>query len=105
MKITFSDPSVFLQDPIFKKNDNFVAETSLSRDVSVDCSKYVVFPGFVDVHVHFREPGFSYKETIASGSAAAARGGYSAVCTIFLPSVSSVCAASAFGAYPQSAAT
>ena len=43
---------------------------------------YVVFPGFCDVHVHFREPGFSYKETIASGSLAAARGGYTAVCTM-----------------------
>jgi dihydroorotase len=41
-----------------------------------------VFPGFCDVHVHFREPGFSYKETIRSGSAAAARGGYTAVCTM-----------------------
>ncbi len=45
-------------------------------------SNYVVFPGFCDVHVHFREPGFSYKETIASGSTAAARGGYTAVCTM-----------------------
>ncbi len=45
-------------------------------------SKYTVFPGFCDVHVHFREPGFSYKETIASGSAASARGGYTAVCTM-----------------------
>jgi len=44
--------------------------------------KYVVFPGFCDVHVHFREPGFSYKETIATGSRAAARGGYTAVCTM-----------------------
>ncbi len=43
---------------------------------------YVVFPGFCDVHVHFREPGFSYKETIASGCAAAAAGGFSAVCTM-----------------------
>ncbi len=42
----------------------------------------VVFPGFADVHVHFREPGFSYKETIATGSAAAAHGGYTAVCTM-----------------------
>lgn len=42
----------------------------------------VVFPGFCDVHVHFREPGFSYKETIVSGCAAAARGGYTAVCTM-----------------------
>ena len=39
-----------------------------------DFSKYVILPGFCDVHVHFREPGFSYKETIASGSAAAAHG-------------------------------
>ena len=44
--------------------------------------KYSVFPGFCDVHVHFREPGFSYKETISSGSLAAARGGYTAVCTM-----------------------
>ena len=45
-------------------------------------NKYVVFPGLCDVHVHFREPGFSYKETVASGSAAAAAGGYTAVCTM-----------------------
>ena len=43
---------------------------------------YTVFPGFCDVHVHFREPGFSYKETIATGTKAAARGGYTAVCTM-----------------------
>ena len=41
-----------------------------------------VFPGFVDVHVHLREPGFSYKETIASGTKASARGGYTAVCSM-----------------------
>ena len=45
-------------------------------------SKYAVIPGFCDVHVHFREPGFSYKETIVSGSRASARGGYTAVCTM-----------------------
>ena len=44
--------------------------------------EYVVFPGFCDVHVHFREPGFSYKETIYDGSRSAARGGYTAVCTM-----------------------
>ena len=42
----------------------------------------VTLPGFCDVHVHFREPGFSYKETIASGTAAAARGGYTTVCAM-----------------------
>ncbi len=47
-----------------------------------DVSEYAVFPGFCDVHVHFREPGFSYKETIESGSKASARGGYTAVCTM-----------------------
>jgi len=41
-----------------------------------------VFPGFCDVHVHFREPGFSYKETMESGSSAAAHGGYTAVLTM-----------------------
>ena len=49
---------------------------------SVDFSRCVVFPGFCDVHVHFREPGFSYTETIASGSLASAKGGYTAVCTM-----------------------
>ena len=44
--------------------------------------RFTVFPGFCDVHVHFREPGFSYKETIASGSLASARGGYTDVCTM-----------------------
>ncbi len=47
-----------------------------------DVSEYAVFPGFCDVHVHFREPGFSYKETIETGSKASARGGYTAVCTM-----------------------
>ncbi len=41
-----------------------------------------VFPGFADVHVHLREPGFSYKETIEDGTAAAAAGGYTAVCSM-----------------------
>ena len=45
-------------------------------------SEYCVFPGFCDVHVHFREPGFSYKETILSGSMASAHGGYTDVCTM-----------------------
>ena len=44
--------------------------------------EYSVLPGFCDVHVHFREPGFSYKDTILSGTRAAARGGYTAVCTM-----------------------
>ena len=51
-------------------------------EVSECKSSLCIFPGFVDVHVHFREPGFSYKETIKSGSLAAAAGGYTQVCTM-----------------------
>ena len=50
--------------------------------IGFDENGYGVFPGFCDVHVHFREPGFSYKETVASGCAAAAAGGYTAVCAM-----------------------
>ena len=50
--------------------------------ISDSMDQYFVFPGFCDVHVHFREPGFSYKETMETGSQAAAAGGYTAVCTM-----------------------
>ena len=53
-----------------------------------DRGDVVVLPGFCDVHVHFREPGFSYKETVATGSLSAAAGGYTAVCT--MPNLSPV---------------
>ena len=46
----------------------------------IDCSNMYIVPGFADVHVHLREPGFSYKETIATGTAAAAHGGYTSIC-------------------------
>ena len=60
-----------------------------SSDISrLDCSDFILIPGFCDVHVHFREPGFSYKETIKSGSLAAARGGYTQVCA--MPNVNPV---------------
>ena len=53
------------------------------NDVCVyDLTDKYIFPGLVDVHVHFREPGFSYKETIETGSKAAAAGGYTDVCTM-----------------------
>ena len=48
----------------------------------IDCSGKLVSAGFVDIHVHFREPGQSYKETIRTGSLAAARGGYTTVCAM-----------------------
>jgi len=62
--------------------DGVCASISTPELSVFDSDRYVVFPGFCDVHVHFREPGFSYKETMATGSLASARGGYTAVCTM-----------------------
>ncbi len=77
---------------ITKDTEKTVMNTvGISSDAVASCElakpffhspEYVIFPGFCDVHVHFREPGFSYKETIKSGSMAAAHGGYTAVCTM-----------------------
>ena len=62
--------------------DSIHASIQSSDFSSIDFSRCVVFPGFCDVHVHLREPGYSYKETIASGSLASAKGGYTAVCAM-----------------------
>ena len=51
-------------------------------DNSVDLTGKYIFPGFADVHVHLREPGFSYKETVKSGTEAGAAGGYTALCSM-----------------------
>ncbi len=62
---------------------NLVVGEKNTADVTVlNLDGCVAFPAFCDVHVHFREPGFEYKETIESGSLAAARGGYTDVCTM-----------------------
>ena len=61
---------------------SFAIESDEAPASRYDSSRYTLLPGFCDVHVHFREPGFSYKETIATGCAAAAHGGYTAVCTM-----------------------
>ncbi len=50
--------------------------------IAIDNKEYVILPGFCDVHVHLREPGFLYKESIATGTKAAARGGYTTVCSM-----------------------
>ena len=57
-------------------------DVSPSAPISVFDNNIVILPGFCDVHVHLREPGFSYKETILSGTSASARGGYTAVCSM-----------------------
>lgn len=66
--------------------DGFISSLSSSlfdADVQIlDLSDKFIFPGFADVHVHLREPGFVYKETVATGTAAAAHGGYTTVCSM-----------------------
>ena len=67
----------------FAVQDISVDISSCDAGVSVFSADHCfLFPGFVDVHVHLREPGFLYKETIATGTAACARGGYSDVCSM-----------------------
>ena len=56
--------------------------TTVERTLSEYEGEYFLFPGFCDVHVHLREPGFSYKETIETGTLAAKKGGYTAVCAM-----------------------
>lgn len=75
--------AMVFRNNVFKTEDYFINVPDTAR-VSFDNSSdnIYVFPAFCDVHVHFREPGFSYKETICSGSRSAARGGYSDVCTM-----------------------
>ena len=79
--------SILIEKNIYKPEflNSFVPATDkavLSPFLTDSQNNYFILPGFCDVHVHFREPGFSYKETIASGSRAAAHGGYTAVCTM-----------------------
>lgn len=64
------------------------ASAEVSTDASLSFSRYVILPGFCDVHVHLREPGFSYKETVETGTASGARGGFTALCA--MPNLSPV---------------
>lgn len=73
-----STMDVLLEGGVVAKVDERIAPPRGA--VVVDASGLVVAPGFVDLHVHFREPGFEWKETIASGSEAAAAGGYTTIC-------------------------
>ena len=77
----------FTEGPLFL-DGGLISGVPLSCDSVKRFDNCMIFPGFVDVHVHLREPGFSYKETIHTGTLAAARGGYTAVCP--MPNISPV---------------
>src|ERR1700692_1502219 len=83
------DPGAKINAPLdVLLRDGRVAEFALPNkvrggaDEKFDARGLIVAPGFIDLHVHLREPGQSYKETIASGTAAAAAGGFTSVCTM-----------------------
>ena len=83
MEFTFKNAHIY-NNGAFEIKD-FTAElndTDLSAGSLYDFDNIYVLPAFCDVHVHFREPGFSYKETVRTGSLSAARGGYTDVCTM-----------------------
>ena len=88
MKVIFRNAKVYENGTVINKDmlmtgaslSHFTA-TSIPSDATV-IDNSVILPGFCDVHVHFREPGFSYKETIKTGCASAARGGYTSVLTM-----------------------
>ena len=98
MRTLFKNANVYIAGKFEKQNmllDGAVLSVFCGNENSVDSiidGGIAIFPGFCDVHVHFREPGFSYKERISTGSAAAAHGGYTAVCTMpnLLPTPDSV---------------
>ena len=69
---------ILIEDGKIKKVADFIVE---DEDTNViDADEKAVMPGFIDLHVHLREPGFEYKETIETGSKAAARGGVTSIC-------------------------
>lgn len=71
---------VYIRDGVVARIAPFVPANT--DDIVFEFNKCFVFPGFVDVHIHLREPGFSYKETICDGTMAAAHGGYTSVCAM-----------------------
>ena len=85
MQAGFYGGAVF-QDGGFSFRDVYISDgrfvSGFGGSAGFDLSSLSVFPGFVDVHVHLREPGFSYKETMKTGARAAARGGYTTVCAM-----------------------
>ncbi len=91
MNCILKDAKVYI-DGKFTEQDIFLADGTLfleytptisnSGSATISFKNKYIFPGFIDVHVHLREPGFLYKETVASGTKAAAHGGYTTVCSM-----------------------
>lgn len=81
MKAVFSGATIF-KNGRFEQGGELSAHSTSFDSLFIDSTQYFIFPGFADLHVHFREPGFSYKETIVTGNASARSAGYTTVCTM-----------------------
>ena len=91
MEILFKNATVFTENN-FGKFDVLVTDNKITKvepnielgnfDVVYNLENLYLLPGLIDVHTHLREPGFIYKETIKTGTAAAARGGYTSICAM-----------------------
>lgn len=91
MKILLKNANVFVEGK-FVKSDVEVTDRTISKiaanieangfDLVYDLNNMYLLPGLIDVHTHLREPGFTYKETIATGSMAGAKGGYTSICAM-----------------------
>ena len=85
MTLVLNNAKVFRSGVFSRSSVSISLGNGVSRGGTIstmDASSFVILPGFVDVHVHLREPGFSYKETIRTGTLAAAHGGYTTVCAM-----------------------
>ena len=77
-------------DTIYVEDGKFAESFDESKaDRVIDAKGNMILPGLIYMHVHLREPGYEYRETIATGTAAAARGGFTAVCP--MPNTDPVC--------------
>ncbi len=83
----FEKSNVLIKNGLIHSLGISVCENDAHRVIDAK-GKYFLIPGFVDVHTHLREPGFSYKETVKTGTLAAAKAGYTTICT--MPNVNPV---------------
>ena len=83
---TFSSSDILIEEGVISRIAPNLPAVINAEEFDMD--NCFVFPGLIDVHVHLREPGFSYKETVRTGTLAAARGGFTTVCA--MPNLSPV---------------
>ncbi len=87
--LVFTPKGLVKQDVFIKEGCITSVPALLPEDTTIiQGENYILSPGFIDLHVHLREPGFSYKETISTGTKAGAKGGFTTLCT--MPNLSPV---------------